>query len=243
VPKPIASKLRNRFPFAAAFLAASCGRSSEPARVGATVPDDAAADAPAAQVEAAVAPLPPDLDVHALERQLHCPDRRHSQACRILREFGKATHGMAQAPSGYGRFMGNAFRVEHGAEKRDLVVLAASNVNAATVGPTDIPLRVAMGSLPKDKHRDGGKLARALAHGAMPAASNKALQFAKAWTSDNGRIAMATDGPSVRLIAEEATYVRQSGQRALVIKMKPAVPGVVAPPGDGTYAELWAVTW
>jgi hypothetical protein len=227
----------------AAFLAASCGRSSESARVGATVPDDAAADAPAAQVEAAAPPLPPDLDVHALERQLHCPDRRHSQACRILHEFGKAAHGMAQAPSGYGRFMGNAFRVEHGAEKHDLVVLAASNVNAATVGPTDIPLRIAIGSLPKDKRRDGGKLARALAHGSMPASSNKALQFAKAWTSDNGRIAMATDGPSVRLIAEEATYVRQSGQRALVIKMKPAVPGVVAPPGDGTYAELWAVTW
>jgi len=54
---------------------------------------------------------------------------------------------------------------------------------------------------------------------------------------------MATDGPSVRLIAEEATYVRQAGQKVLVIKMKASVPGVVTPPGDGAYAELWAVTW
>jgi hypothetical protein len=100
-----------------------------------------------------------------------------------------------------------------------------------------------MGLLPKDKHRDGNKLARSLAQGAMPASSNKALAFAKAWTSENGRIAMATDGPSVRLIAEEATYIRQVGQRALVIKMKPALPGVASVPGDGTYAELWAVTW
>ena len=139
--------------------------------------------------------------------------------------------------------MGTAYRVEKGIEKAELVVLAASNVPASSVGPTDIPLRIAMGPLPKDKLRDGGKLARSLAHGAMPAQSNKALGFAKTWTSENGRIAMTTDGPSVRLIAEEATYVRQAGQRALVIKMKPALPGVAVSPGDGTYAELWAVAW
>jgi hypothetical protein len=241
VPKPIASRLRRIL--LAVALASSCGKSGETTRVGTSVPFDGSTDAALAEVEAAAPPLPPDLDVRALERQLHCPDRRHAHACRILHEFGRATHGMAQAPSGYGRFMGNAFRVERGVEKHDLVVLAASNVNAATVGPTDIPLRVAMGSLPKDKRRDGGKLARALSKGSMPSSSNKALQFAKAWTSDNGRIAMSTDGTSIRLIAEEATYIRQEGQRALVIKMKPALPGVVSPPGDGTYAELWAVTW
>ncbi len=227
-----------------AVIVGSCGKSAETTRIGTTVAPDASPDAAAvAEVEAAAPPLPPDLDVQALERQLHCPDRRHAHACRILREFGRATHGMSQAPSGYGRFMGNAFRVDKGVEKHDFVVLAASNVNGATVGPTDIPLRVAMGSLPKDKRRDGSKLARALAQGAMPASSNKALQFAKAWTSENGRIAMTTEGPSVRLIAEEATYVRQVGQRALVVQMKPALPGVATPPGDGTYAELWAVTW
>jgi hypothetical protein len=231
----------------AAVLAATlagCSRSAETARVGTTVVDDASSsDVVEIAVEAAAPAPPPDIDVHALERQLHCPNRFHAHACRIVHEFAEATRGIGQAPSGYGRFMGNAFRVDKGVEKHDFVVLAASNVNASTVGPTDIPLRVAMGSLPKDKLRDASKLARELAHGALPPSSNKALMFAKAWTSDNGRIAMITDGPSVRLIAEEATYVRQVGQRALVIKMKPAVPGVVAPPGDGTYAELWAVTW
>jgi len=69
---------------------------------------------------------------------------------------------MAQAPSGQGRFMGTAYRVEKGVEKSELVVLVASNVPASSVGPTDIPLRIAMGSLPKDKVRDGGKLARSL---------------------------------------------------------------------------------
>jgi hypothetical protein len=139
--------------------------------------------------------------------------------------------------------MGRAYRVNRGREKADLVVLGATNVPASTVGPTDLPLRVAMGSLPKDKRRDGRRLARALSHSDMPPRTNKALSFVQGWASENGRIAMATEGPSVRLISEEATYVRQAGQKALVIQMKPALPGVAAPPGDGTYAELWAVTW
>src|SRR5678815_429015 len=98
--------------------------------------------------------------------------RDSSHSCRILRAFGQATRGIGQAPSGQGRFMGTAFRVEGGIEKRDLVVLAAANAPSNSVGPTDIPLRVAMGSLPKDKQRDGGKLARALAQGSMPSSSN-----------------------------------------------------------------------
>jgi hypothetical protein len=214
-------------------------------RSGISVSTEPDVDAGAVAIlEAAAAPLPPDIDVRALERQLNClRGRRHAQACRILREFGRASRGMGQAPSGQGRFMGTAYRVDSGVERPELVVLEAANVPASSVGPTDIPLRVAMASLPKDKTRDGRTLARALARGHMPASANKALSFAKTWSSENGRIAMTTDGPSVRLIAEEATYVRQAGQKALVIKMKPAVPGVASPPGDGTYAELWAVTW
>jgi hypothetical protein len=243
LPKPIALSFRSWVGIVAVIATSSC-RSPEPTRIGSTVEAGAPSEAVLALVEAAAPPLAPDLDVHALERQLHCPDRRHGHACRILREFARATKGMAQAPSGQGRFVGTAYRVDKGIERNDLVVLLAENVPASGVGPSDIPLRIAMSPLPKDKRRDGNKLARALANGYLPSTTNnKALSFAKTWTSDNGRIAMVTTGPSVRLIAEEATYVRQSGQRALVIKMKPAIPGVLSPPGDGTYAELWAVTW
>jgi len=181
--------------------------------------------------------------VNALERQLHCPSGRHPRACRILREFAAATHGIGQVPSGQGRWMGRAYRVNRGAEKADFVILAANNVPASSVGPSDLPLRVAMGSLPKDKRRDARRLARAISHSEMPPRTNKALSFVQGWTSENGRIAMATGGPSVRLIAEEATCVCQAGQKALVIQMKPALPGVAVAPGDGIYAELWAVTW
>ncbi len=165
-------------------VAASCKTPSAGDRAGSSVALDAFIEPVAEVVEAGAPPLPPDLDVRALERQLGCPNRRHGRACRILHEFGQASHGMAQAPSGQGRFMGTAYRVEKGIEKAELVVLEAANVPASSVGPTDIPLRIAMGALPKDKRRDGGKLARALAHGEMPSQSNKALVFSKTWTSD-----------------------------------------------------------
>jgi hypothetical protein len=220
-------------------------RSAKPERMGTAVTSDASNDSGLLGVveEAAAPPLPPDLDVRALEHQLNCSGGRHGHACRILHEFGQATKGIGQVPSGEGRWMGRTFRVDKGREKVELEVLAASNVPQASVGPTDLPLRVAMAPLPKEKRRDGAKLARALSHGDTVARTNKALPFVKEWTSANGRIAMATDGPSVRLIAEEATYVRQVGQKVLVVKMRAAVPGVVTTPGDGAYAELWAVTW
>jgi hypothetical protein len=232
--------------FVVLALAGMAGCKSPPAeRVGTSVVPDASD--PSASLtngvpEAAAPPLPPDLDVRSLERQLGCPGK-HGHACRILHEFGEATKGIAQVPSGQGRWMGTMYRVDKGVERVELEVLAASNVPAASVGPTDLPLRVAMAPLPKDKRRDGKKLAHALAHSETVARTNKALPFVKGWTSDNGRIAMATDGPSVRLIADEATYIRQSGQKVLVVKMKAAVPGVVPPPGDGAYAELWPVSW
>jgi hypothetical protein len=230
--------------FLALLMAASACRHAPPERVGTTLAADASDNGIATAVpEAAAPPLPPDLDVHALERQLNCSGGKHGSACRILHEFGQATKGITQVPSGQGRWMGKTIRVEKGRERVELEVLAASNAPQGSVGPTELPLRVAMAPLPKDKRRDGAKLARALAHGDTVARTNKALPFVKDWTSDNGRIAMATDGPSVRLIAEEATYVRQAGQKVLVIKMKAAVPGVANTPGDGAYAELWAVSW
>jgi hypothetical protein len=230
--------------FAVALMSAPACRSA-PERVGTTVTADAGDEGGAlgAVQEASAPSLPPDLDVKALERQLNCSGGRHGSACRILHEFAQASKGIGQVPSGEGRWMGKTIRVEKGRDRVELEVLAASNVAQASVSPTDLPLRIAMAPLPKEKRRDGAKLARALAHGDSVARTNKALPFVKDWTSANGRIAMATDGPSVRLIAEEATYVRQAGQKVLVVKMKAAVPGVANTPGDGAYAELWAVTW
>jgi hypothetical protein len=202
------------------------------------------APSPSADAQAAPPAAPPDVDARALERQLGCPSRRHSHACKIAREFAEATRTVAQVPSGEGRFFGYAYRVERGAEKPELEVLAVTNVPANPDSPTDLPFRIAVAALPKDKRRDGQKLARALAHGDTVSRANKALPFVQTWTSENGKIAMSTAGTSVRLIAEEATFARQgSGQRLLLIRQRLAAPGAAAAAGDGTYVALWPVKW
>jgi hypothetical protein len=122
-------------------------------------------------------------------------------------------------------------------------VLSADNVPAASVGPTDLPLRVALGNLPRELRRDGDKLARALVRSEQVSTNNKAVPFVKAWSSANGRIALPTSGPSVRLLDDEATYVRQEGQKVIIVRLRAATPGKAAPPGDGTYAVLWPVSW
>ena len=185
--------------------------------------------------------LAPDLDVPALHKRLSCA-RTHN-ACRVLHDFGEATRGLGQLASGQGRWLGRGYRVEHGREVSDLFVLSAAGVPPASVGPTDLPLRIALGNLPREARRDGEKLAKALVHSEQVANTNKALPLVKGWVSDNGRIAMPTDGPSVRLISEDATYVRQAGQKVIVVRLKAPAPGVPPSPGDGTYAELWPVTW
>jgi len=227
--------------FAAVIVAPLGCRKSPPERVGVTQvlePAIAGSEAPLAPPAPAVAP---DLDIAALQKRLGC-GRKH-RACRVLRDFAEAPRGIGQAPSGQGRWMGQGFRVEKGREIRELYMLSATNVPSASVGPTDLPLRIAMGTLPREARRDGEKLAKALAHSEQVANDNKALPLVKGWTSDNGRIAMPTTGPSVRLIAEDATYVRQSGQKVIVVRLKAAPPGAQPSPGDGTYAELWPVTW
>jgi hypothetical protein len=196
---------------------------------------EAAAPAPAA---------PPHLDAKALERQLGCPSRRHAHACYVAHQFAQSTHSVTQVPSGEGRWVGHAYRVERGAERGELEVLSVTNVPTNPASPTDLPFKIAMGTVPKDKRRDGQKLARALAHGDTVSGANKALPFVKAWSSDNGRVAMSTAGVSVRLLAEEATFLRQGpGQRLFLIRQRLAAPGAAAAAGDGTYAELWPVKW
>ena len=88
--------------------------------------------------------------------------------------------------------------------------------------------------------RDGEKLAKALAHSETVARTNKAVPYIKSWSSDHGRTAMSTTGPSVRLIAEEATYLRQAGQKVLVVKLRPLAPGVAPSPGRGRVCRIVA---
>jgi hypothetical protein len=182
--------------------------------------------------------------VKALTEQLKCAAGRHAQACRILREFAMGSTWTVPLPSGGARFVGRAYRIaKSGPENVDQVLFSAVGVPAEAASPADLPIRMGLDTLPNDKRRDVAKLIRALAHGDSVARTNKAVPFVQAFVTGNGRLAMTTTGPSLRLIAEDATYVRQKGSRVLVVRLKATPSGVPVGTGDGSYAEGWAATW
>jgi hypothetical protein len=193
--------------------------------------------------DAAALPPPPDLEIAYLESQLKCPNRATPNACRILKAFGQATRQVGQVPSGDGRWIGMGYRVEHGSEKAEAQMLSMTNVSSNSVGPTDLPIRIAMDPLPDEKSKDGRKVLRLLMRRDSLPSNSRTLTSVKAWRSGNGRIGMATTGLSVRLLAEEATFVRQANGNMVVIRQRTPPPGASPPGADGLYAELWPVTW
>ena len=183
----------------------------------------------------------PDLDAVQLGQQLGCSGNQGRRACRVLAEFAQAARWSAQTPSGEGRWFGRAYTVEKGAEKSDLMILLAKNVPTSQIGPGDLPIRIAMGSLPEDASHEGAKLVASLSRSNNVSKTSKAVAYVRSFSSQNERGAVTTAGSSVRLISEDAVYVRQgAGQKLLVVR---ASSGPSASPGDGTYAELWATTW
>src|SRR3954447_10757337 len=129
----------------AGLLALSCNRSPDPpTRIGVTEVPDAMVMAAAVVENPGPPKAPPDLDAEGLMKQLHCPDRRHAHACRILRDFSDATRGLAPVPSGQGRWLGKGYRVEKGRERGELTLLGTAGVQSGPIEPPDLPLRVAM---------------------------------------------------------------------------------------------------
>jgi hypothetical protein len=208
---------------------------------------DAAADAaPPAEDAGAKIFLPPDLDTKLLEQNLGCARGHHGHACRILRELHDGSRFEGTLPPGGARWMGRAYRIDRGgSEKADFAVVHAIGVPTSTLGTADLPFKVGIDLLPKDKRRDAGRLVNALAHSERVPVSNKAFPFVKAYVSDNARLAMATAGLSVRLLAEDAVFVRQARvrQKLVVIRLKADASGAPLAGADGTYAELWPVAW
>jgi hypothetical protein len=223
-------------------LALGCnqGSTSEaPARQGTSVPAPTASVTPAAT--AALLASSSDVDTASLAKQLGCGGARHKEACRIVDEFSGATRWTMQIPSGEGRWVGNVQTVEKGADKADLLVFLARQVPTATVGPTELPLRIGIGSFPDDKRDAALKMVNQLSHGDTVPRQNQALPFVKAWSSGDEHGAILTSGMSVRLVSNKETYVRQgAGQKLLIVS--PAQRSVGSP-GDGVYAEAWAATW
>jgi hypothetical protein len=173
-------------------------------------------------------------------KELKCDKKSKSDTCRVLSDFASGTRWLAQMPAGEGRWIGNAFVREKGVDTRQLILLWAKQMPTSQVGPGDLPLRVGTGTLPEDLAEHGFKMVRALSSGDQPSKHNQARQQVESFLPTTHRGAVNTAGASVRLIAEQPTFLRQSGRKLVLVMPSQAAN---ATPGDGTYAELWRATW
>jgi hypothetical protein len=228
------------FGLLAAFGA--CGKSRSDSR---PVPSAAVSASTPAAVQPAPAPAvarepPPDLDVAAVEKKLGCSGNKARQACRLLVDFARAERWPADPPSGRGRWVGNAFRIEKGAEKRELLILYAERVPTAQVPPGDLPVKIGTGPVPDEFQTHGTKLVNILSRGDVPTKKNHAAPYVDSFVPKDDRGATNSAGRSVRLISEQNVYLRQGNRKLYYVETK---TGGADEPGDGVYAELWLASW
>ncbi|MGE5786333.1 MAG: hypothetical protein ACM3ZE_17170 [Myxococcales bacterium] len=185
-------------------------------------------------------PAPADLGLEPLIKSPTCDKNSQADSCRVVAEFAEGKRFIAQTPAGEGRWIGNAFVREKGIEKKQLLILWAKQVPTSQVGAGDLPVRVGMGTLDDELVEHGFKMVNALSRSDQPSKRNQARPAVDTFVPTTQRGAVNTAGVSVRLIAEEPIYLRQSGRKVVMV-----IPNQSsgAAPGDGTYAEFWRATW
>jgi hypothetical protein len=208
-------------------VASAAVSASEPAAI-ASAPTPAVAHA-----------APPDLDVAALEKKLGCSGKKGHQACRLLADFARAERWPADPPSGHGRWVGNAIKIEKGAEKRVLLIFYAERVPTAQVAAGDLPVKIGTGSMPDELETHGTKLVNILSRGDVPTKKNHAAPFVDDFVPRESQGAINTTGRSVRLITDNV-FIRQGNRKLYYVETK---TGGSDEPGDGVYAELWLASW
>jgi hypothetical protein len=235
--------------FALVMLAQACDKGSAPKPADASAPapqPEAAAEQPQ-EKQAAETPPPSDVDLATLKKDLGCADKsvKSKHACRILDEFGEAGPWSLETPSGEARWIGYAYVIESGVEKRQMLVVWGKQVPTAEVGAGLLPVKVGVEELPKNLEEQGFKLIRSLSQGMSGSKRNRALPYVESFTTTKLHRTIVTAGPSVAVLSEKSMgatmYLRQPARRkALLIG---ASASRTATEGDGTYAELWMAHW
>lgn len=220
------------------ILATGCNKSES---------DKRSAAAPSASVEAlpsvapAAPPAPTDLDVVALERDLNCAKIGPKQACRILKQFATAQRFLPRTPSGEGRWVGNSYAVQKGAETERQLILWAKAVPTSQVSPGDLPFKVGFDFFPDELKSHAEKLVRTLGRGDAPSPKNQAFPYARTYVPTKQRVIVNTAGQSVHVTAEESIYIRAK-QPHYVYIISPSLSRESST-GDGMYAEMWLADW
>jgi hypothetical protein len=163
----------------------------------------------------------------------------------VLAAMEKCNDWAAVAPSGDGRWIGHGWQVV-GAATTDIVTLLRTRRVAQTeVKPWQLPIKIAVGSIPKDAGPAFVQADRAIdayQRHDVPPVRNAAIDFVKQksdWTDEAP--AAKTMGAMVETMSDRPTYICQgAGQQIEIVQQAAADIGLKS---DGLYAELWATSW
>lgn len=202
---------------------------------------EAPADAAPAPDSAAqpVRVAPKDLDVEALRSKLKC-SRSRSEACRVLAEFSNAKTFSWQTPAGEGRWVGHAYLVGKDEEAKDFMVLWVKQVPTATVDRDLLPIKLGTGMLPENLLDNRWKLVHAMKTNSAVSRRNRAHPVAVEFVPTEQHGATRTEGASIGSFTSEKAFIRQSGRAVYYVRPS---SDPAASKGEGTYAELWPVSW
>jgi hypothetical protein len=250
-------------PFAALVLTA-CDHSSS-GSVTPTGSSSSATQAPAPSATAATAPSasasadpepteglgnPPrlaDADIETLEKGMKCNAAAAAKPgpCKVLATMEKCNDWNAVSPSGDGRYIGHGWQVAGAATTDIVTVLRSRSVPKTDVKPSQLPIKIAIGSIGPDANAafiQSERAISAFARHDVPPPKNAAVELLKTksdWKDDAP--AAKTMGSMIETMGERPTYICQGpGQQIEVVQQASADIGLKS---DGLYAELWAATW
>jgi hypothetical protein len=230
---------------ALALGAALLGCGKDEARPGAASSASAASAASARPVATTAPdlPTPEPLDVASLLKTLKCAPKSAGGPCRVLNDFKACQPARIVTPSGDGRWLGNGYVVRSGASTDEFTILRSHSVPSGEVGKTQIAAKIGLARIPDEEEvarRQAEHAVSALARGDVPKSNNAGVAYVKELKEWSEAYAVTAQDNQVYVAASDGYYLcAVSPQRLLLVQR------VTAPksPGDGLYADLYAVSW
>jgi hypothetical protein len=192
-----------------------------------------------------------DLDVKDLLSRMGAPQTPPmpiDNAARILGEFGDAAEFSAWPASGETLWFGQSYNVHGDASSDQSYVFvrlkpgrsAADGLEVLEYSGFSSGLKTDGGSEDADAHT----VLKALMRGAAPKPDSKAVEYMRTTSPKDGWHAIAKiDGKSRVMVYDSPRWIRQKGERMLLIEKLPTTSPNRKTPfhAAGRYAELWHI--
>lgn len=187
-----------------------------------------------------------DIDAKSLLASLECPKSKHEAACEVLDAFEKGKPWNTTNIRGdEARYFGKALVYLNDEVTEQWVFLVVKKIPLNEASPGDLPLRVALREIDKDRSAEIGhadKLLRLLERDDAVNKRNQTANYILDYTPSNWDSSAATKGASTIFHVGAGAFVREGPGRSIVVVQRDAAkPGAAA--GDGMFVKLFPLSW